>query len=96
MMGMQTMGSQSNAQESHLQPSPLAMLSWWYGISLEPVGNQIDSPWHDLPRKPVGNLIEGPKKPPDIISLDKNMTNVPTFEASKRDHASSLLQRQCS
>ncbi|KAF5470823.1 hypothetical protein F2P56_011312 [Juglans regia] len=50
-MGIQTMGSQGNGQQPHLQPSPLTRQSSWYNLTLNEVKNQLG----DM-GKPVGSM----------------------------------------
>ncbi|KAI4308276.1 hypothetical protein L6164_031366 [Bauhinia variegata] len=86
-MGIQTMGSQGNEQQSHLQSSPLAMQDSWYNLTLDEVKNQLG----DM-GKPLGSM-----------NLDELLENVWTTEASKsvgienkNMSSSSSLQRQAS
>ncbi|KAI4305856.1 hypothetical protein L6164_029192 [Bauhinia variegata] len=85
-MGIQTMGSQGNGQQSHLQPSPLARQSSWYNLTLDEVKHQLG----DL-GKPLGSM-----------NLDELLESVWTAEASKsvgienENMSSSSLQRQAS
>ncbi|KAL1307747.1 hypothetical protein HN51_049642 [Arachis hypogaea] len=88
-MGFQTMGSQSNGQQSHLQlqPPQLSRQGSWYSLTLDEVNNQLG----DL-GKPMGSM-----------NLDELLQNVWTAEASKvvgvqneQMSSSSSLQRQAS
>ncbi|KAF7831500.1 ABSCISIC ACID-INSENSITIVE 5-like protein 3 isoform X1 [Senna tora] len=86
-MGIQTMGSQGNGQQSHLQPSSLTRQNSWYSLTLDEVKNQLG----DL-GKPLGSM-----------NLDELLQNVWTAEASKSIgvenesmSSSSSLQRQAS
>ena len=86
-MGFQTMGSQSNGQQSHLQPSQLARQNSWYSLTLDEVNSQLGDVG-----KPLGSM-----------NLDELLQNVWTAEASKvvgieneQMSSSSSLQRQAS
>ncbi|GMI84060.1 ABA-responsive element binding protein 3 [Hibiscus trionum] len=86
-MGIQTMGSQSNGQQSLLQPSPLMRQNSRYGLTLNEVENQLGSL-----RKPLGSM-----------NLDELLNNVWNTEPNPSlgiDNASisssSSLQRQAS
>ncbi|KAI9082355.1 hypothetical protein K1719_035778 [Acacia pycnantha] len=86
-MGIQTMGSQGNGQQSHLQPSPLTRQSSWYSLTLDEVKNQLG----DL-GKPLGSM-----------NLDELLQSVWIAEESKsigieneNMSSSSSLQRQAS
>ncbi|KAJ7964903.1 ABSCISIC ACID-INSENSITIVE 5-like protein 2 [Quillaja saponaria] len=86
-MGIQTMGSQGNGQQSHLQPSSLTRQSSWYGLTLDEVKNQLGD---------MGKSLES-------MNLDELLQNVWTAEASKSlgvesENSSSVssLQRQAS
>lgn len=81
------MGSQSNGQQSHLQPPQLTKQNSWYGLTLDEVNNLLG----DL-GKPLGSM-----------NLDELLQNVWTAEANKvmgieEEHvsSSSSLQRQAS
>ncbi|XP_042959166.1 ABSCISIC ACID-INSENSITIVE 5-like protein 2 [Carya illinoinensis] len=84
-MGIQTMGSQGNGQQPHLQPSPLTRQSSWYNLTLDEVKNQLG----DM-GKPVGSM-----------NLDELLQKVWTAEANQsmvmdNDNSSSAssLQRE--
>ncbi|XVF20209.1 hypothetical protein REPUB_Repub11eG0178100 [Reevesia pubescens] len=86
-MGIQTMGSPSNGQQSHLQPSPLVRQNSWYSLTLNEVENQL------------GNL----GKPLGSINLDELLNNVWSTEPNQSlgmdtetTSSSSSLQRQAS
>ncbi|KAK4279254.1 hypothetical protein QN277_016983 [Acacia crassicarpa] len=86
-MGIQTMGSQGNGQQSHLQPSSLTRQSSWYSLTLDEVKNQLG----DL-GKPLGSM-----------NLDELLQSVWIAEESKsigveneNMSSSSSLQRQAS
>ncbi|CAL5190395.1 unnamed protein product [Lathyrus oleraceus] len=87
-MGIQTMGSQSNGQQSHLQANQLVKQNSWYGLTLDEVNNLLG----DL-GKPLGSM-----------NLDELLQNVWTAEGNKvvgieSEHvpsSSSSLQRQAS
>ncbi|XP_020204375.1 ABSCISIC ACID-INSENSITIVE 5-like protein 2 [Cajanus cajan] len=88
-MGIQTMGSQGNGQQSHLQPSSLSRQGSWYSLTLDEVNSQLG----DM-GKPLGSM-----------NLDELLQNVWTAEASKSSvigmdsenmSSSSSLQRQAS
>ncbi|BAT88715.1 ABSCISIC ACID-INSENSITIVE 5-like protein [Vigna angularis] len=88
-MGIQTMGSQGNGQQSHLQSSSLSRQGSWYNLTLDEVNSQLG----DL-GKPLGSM-----------NLDELLQNVWTAEASKSSvigadseniSSSSSLQRQAS
>ncbi|GMJ15452.1 ABA-responsive element binding protein 3 [Hibiscus trionum] len=86
-MGIQTMGSQSNGQQSLLQPSPLMRQNPWYSLTLNEVENQLG----DL-GKPLGSM-----------NLDELLNNVWSTESNPSlgmengsVSSSSSLQRQAS
>ncbi|PNY09596.1 abscisic acid-insensitive 5-like protein [Trifolium pratense] len=84
-MGIQTMGSQSNGQQSHLQANQLVKQNSWYGLTLDEVDNLLG----DL-GKPLGSM-----------NLDELLHNVWTAEGNnvvgvESEHVSSSLQRQAS
>ncbi|XP_007016702.2 PREDICTED: ABSCISIC ACID-INSENSITIVE 5-like protein 2 isoform X1 [Theobroma cacao] len=86
-MGIQTMGSQSNGQQSHLQPSPLVRQNSWYSLTLNEVENQLG-----MLGKPLGSM-----------NLDELLDNVWTTESNQSlgidtesTSPSSSLQRQAS
>ncbi|XP_061352307.1 ABSCISIC ACID-INSENSITIVE 5-like protein 6 isoform X2 [Gastrolobium bilobum] len=88
-MGIQTMGSQSNGQQSHLHHSQLAKQNSWYGFTLDEVKSLLG----DM-GKPLGSM-----------NLDELLQNVWTAEANKivgieneqvSSSSSSSLQRQAS
>ena len=87
-MGIQTMGSQGNGQQSHLQPSPLSRQSSWYNLTLDEVKSQLG----DM-GKPLGSM-----------NLDELLQNVWNSEAnrsalgidSENMLSSSSLQHQAS
>ncbi|KAL1128714.1 hypothetical protein V6Z11_A13G267200 [Gossypium hirsutum] len=88
-MGIQTMGSQSNGQQSLLQPSPLVRQNSWYSLTLNEVENQL------------GNL----GKPLGSMNLDELLDNVWSTELNPPlgmnntesiSSSSSSLQRQAS
>ncbi|XVE59114.1 hypothetical protein DITRI_Ditri05aG0019300 [Diplodiscus trichospermus] len=86
-MGIQTMGSQSNGQQSLLQPSPLVRQNSWYSLTLNEVENQL------------GNL----GKPLGSMNLDELLNNVWSTESNQSlgmdtesTSSSSSLQRQAS
>ncbi|MCI03192.1 abscisic acid-insensitive 5-like protein 2-like, partial [Trifolium medium] len=87
-MGIQTMGSQSNGQQSHLQANnQLVKQNSWYGLTLDEVNNLLG----DL-GKPLGSM-----------NLDELLQNVWTAEGnnvvgveSEHVSSSSSLQRQAS
>ncbi|OMO67508.1 hypothetical protein CCACVL1_20485 [Corchorus capsularis] len=81
------MGSQSNGQQPHLQPSPLVRQNSWYSLTLNEVKNQL------------GNL----GKPLGSMNLDELLNNVWSAESnqslgmdSESTSSSSSLQRQAS
>lgn len=82
------MGSQSNGQQSHLQPSQLAKQNSWYNLTLDEVKGLLG----DM-GKPLGSM-----------NLDELLQNVWTAEANnvmgiENEHvssSSSSLQRQAS
>ncbi|XP_062173119.1 ABSCISIC ACID-INSENSITIVE 5-like protein 2 [Alnus glutinosa] len=86
-MGIQTMGSQGNGQQPHLQPSPLSRQSSWFNLTLDEVKNQLG----DM-GKPVGSM-----------NLDELLQKVWTAEANQsmgmdneNFSSASSLQRQAS
>lgn len=86
-MGIQTMGSQGNGQQPHLQPSPLSRQSSWFNLTLDEVKNQLG----DM-GKPVGSM-----------NLDELLQKVWTAEANQsmgmdkeNSSSASSLQRQAS
>ncbi|XWS53252.1 hypothetical protein CRYUN_Cryun11dG0141700 [Craigia yunnanensis] len=86
-MGIQTMGSQSNGQQSLLQLSPLMRQNSWYILTLNEVKNQL------------GNL----GKPLGSMNLDELLNNVWSTESNQSlgmdiesTSSSSSLQRQAS
>lgn len=87
-MGIQTMVSQSNGQQSHLQPSPMVRQNSWYSLTLNEVENQL------------GNL----GKPLGSMNLDELLDNVWSTESNQSlgmdtestSSSSSSLQRQAS
>ncbi|KAK7306800.1 hypothetical protein VNO77_44758 [Canavalia gladiata] len=89
-MGIQTMGSQGNGQQSHLQPSSLSRQGSWYSLTLDEVNSQL------------GDM----GKPLWSMNVDELLQNVWTAEASKSVigggvdseimSSSSSLQRQAS
>ncbi|KAH1189537.1 ABSCISIC ACID-INSENSITIVE 5-like protein 2 [Glycine max] len=90
-MGIQTVGSLGNGQQSHLQPSSLSRQGSWYSLTLDEVNCQLG----DM-GKPLGSM-----------NLDELLQNVWTAEASKSSvvvgvesenmsSSSSSLQRQAS
>ncbi|XP_022147694.1 ABSCISIC ACID-INSENSITIVE 5-like protein 2 isoform X2 [Momordica charantia] len=86
-MGIQTMGSQLNGQQSHLQPSPLIRQNSWYSLTLDEVNNQLGEMG-----KPIGSM-----------NLDELLHNIWTAEANQfigmeNESSSSVssLQRQAS
>lgn len=86
-MGIQTMGSQLNGQQSHLQPAPLIRQNSWYGLTLDEVKNQLGETG-----KPVGSM-----------NLDELLQNIWTAEANQsmgmeNESSSSVssLQREAS
>ncbi|KAK2640957.1 hypothetical protein Ddye_022720 [Dipteronia dyeriana] len=86
-MGIQTMGSQSNGQQSHLQPSPLVRQNSWYSLTLNEVENQL------------GNL----GKPLGSMNLDELLKSMWNTEANQSEgmiventSLASSLQRQAS
>jgi ABA responsive element binding factor len=86
-MGIQTMGSQSNGQQSHLQANQLVKQNSWYGLTLDEVNSLLG----DL-GKPLGSM-----------NLDELLQNVWTAEGNKvvgmeseQVSSSSSLQRQAS
>lgn len=66
-MGIQTMGSQLNGQQSHLQPAPLTRQNSWYGLTLDEVKNQLGEMG-----KPLGSM-----------NLDELLHNIWTAEANQ-------------
>ncbi|KAF2324124.1 hypothetical protein GH714_007585 [Hevea brasiliensis] len=85
-MGIQTMGSQSNGQQSHLQPCQLTRQNSWYSLTLNEVENQL------------GNL----GKPLGSMNLDELLKNVWSNEENQsmgmgiENTSASSLQRQAS
>ncbi|XWS71802.1 hypothetical protein CRYUN_Cryun03dG0169500 [Craigia yunnanensis] len=86
-MGIQTMGSQSNGQQSFLQPSPLVKQNSWYSLTLNEVENQLGNSG-----KPLGSM-----------NLDELLNNVWSTESNQSlgmdtesTSSSSSLQRQAS
>ncbi|XP_022755650.1 ABSCISIC ACID-INSENSITIVE 5-like protein 2 [Durio zibethinus] len=85
-MGIQTMGSQSNGQQSLLQPSTLVRQNSWYSLTLNEVENQL------------GNL----EKPLGSMNFDELLNNVWSTESNQflgmdtERSSSSSLQRQAS
>ncbi|XVF68609.1 hypothetical protein PTKIN_Ptkin11bG0015300 [Pterospermum kingtungense] len=87
-MGIQTMGSQSNGQQSHLQPSPMERQNSWYSLTLNEVESQL------------GNL----GKPLGSMNLDELLNTVWSTESNQSlgmdsestSSSSSSLQRQAS
>jgi ABA responsive element binding factor len=86
-MGIQTMGSQGNGQQPHLQPSPLSRQSSWFNLTLDEVKNQLG----DM-GKPMGSM-----------NLDELLQKVWTAEANQsmgmdneNFSSASSLQRQAS
>ncbi|XVE79733.1 hypothetical protein DITRI_Ditri14bG0080600 [Diplodiscus trichospermus] len=85
-MGIQTMGSQRNGQQSDLHPSQLVRQNSWYSLTLNEVENQL------------GNL----GKPLGSMNLDEFLNNVWSTESSQslgmdtESTSSSSLQRQAS
>ncbi|XP_061363691.1 ABSCISIC ACID-INSENSITIVE 5-like protein 3 [Gastrolobium bilobum] len=88
-MGIQTMGSQGNGQQSHLQPSSLSRQNSWYSLTLDEVRSQLG----DM-GKSLGSM-----------NLDELLQNVWTAEANNSVigldnenilRSSSSLQRQAS
>ncbi|KAK7276603.1 hypothetical protein RIF29_17746 [Crotalaria pallida] len=86
-MGIQTMGSQSNGQQSHSHSSQLTRQNSWYSLTLDEVKGQLGDTG-----KPLGSM-----------NLDELLQNVWTAEASKvvgieneQMSSSSSLQRQAS
>ncbi|GKV08270.1 hypothetical protein SLEP1_g19927 [Rubroshorea leprosula] len=86
-MGIQMMGSQSNGQQSHVQPSPLMRQNSWYGLTLNEVENQLATLG-----KPLGSM-----------NLDELLNNVWSSESnissgmdSESTASAPSLQRQAS
>ncbi|KAJ8766807.1 hypothetical protein K2173_008361 [Erythroxylum novogranatense] len=86
-MGIQTMGSQSNGQQSHLNTSQLTRQSSWYSLTLNEVENQL------------GNL----GKPLGSMNLDELLKSVWSTDATdsvgmdiETLSSASSLQRQAS
>ncbi|CAL0307494.1 unnamed protein product [Lupinus luteus] len=86
-MGIQTMGSQSNGQQSHSHPSQLGRQNSWYSLTLNEVKSQLG-----YLGKPLGSM-----------NLDELLQNVWTAEANEvagveneQMSSSSSLQRQAS
>lgn len=85
-MGIQTMGSQSNGQQSHLQPCQLTRQNLWYSLTLNEVENQL------------GNF----GKPLVSMNLDELLQNVWSTEANQstgldvENNSTTSLQRQAS
>ncbi|XP_015898717.1 ABSCISIC ACID-INSENSITIVE 5-like protein 2 isoform X2 [Ziziphus jujuba] len=86
-MGIQTMASQGNGQQSHFQPSPLTRQNSWYSLTLDEVKSHLG----DI-GKPLGSM-----------NLDELLQNIWTTEANqsaevKVENTSSAnsLQRQAS
>ncbi|KAL5764551.1 hypothetical protein ACOSP7_016906 [Xanthoceras sorbifolium] len=86
-MGIQTMGSQSNGQQSHLHPSPLVRQNSWYSLTLNEVENQLGNLG-----KPLGSM--------NLDELLKNMWNSEANQSTGMDientSSASSLQRQAS
>ncbi|KGN66393.1 ABSCISIC ACID-INSENSITIVE 5-like protein 2 [Cucumis sativus] len=86
-MGIQTMGSQLNGQQSHLHPASLPRQNSWYGLTLDEIKNQLG----------------GMGKPLGSMNLDELLHNIWTAEANQSmgmesESSSSVhyLQRQAS
>ncbi|XP_015572638.1 ABSCISIC ACID-INSENSITIVE 5-like protein 2 isoform X2 [Ricinus communis] len=84
-MGIQTMGSQSNGQQSHLQPPyQLRRQNSWFSLTLNEVENQLENLG-----KPLGSM-----------NLDELLKNVWSTEANHLDientSSASSLQQQSS
>ncbi|KAF3454014.1 hypothetical protein FNV43_RR04457 [Rhamnella rubrinervis] len=85
-MGIQTMASQGNGQQSHFQPSPLTRQNSWYSLTLDEVKNHLGDVG-----KPLGSM-----------NLDELLQNIWTTEANQsaeeveNTSSSSSLQRQAS
>ncbi|XP_044504792.1 ABSCISIC ACID-INSENSITIVE 5-like protein 2 [Mangifera indica] len=79
-MGIQTMGSQSNGQQSHLQPS---RQNSWYNLTLNEVENQLG-----ILEKPLGSM--------NMDELLKNVWTSESDEIENTSSPSCLQQRQTS
>lgn len=86
-MGIQTMASQGNGQQSHFQPSPLTRQNSWYSLTLDEVKNHLGDVG-----KPLGSM-----------NLDELLQNIWTTEANQsaemeveNTSSASSLQRQAS
>lgn len=81
------MGSQSNGQQSHLQPSPLVRQNSWYSLTFSEVQNQL----RDV-GKPLGSM--------NLDELLKSVWNTEENQSTGMDventSSSSSLQRQAS
>nr|QWX94664.1 ABSCISIC ACID-INSENSITIVE 5-like protein [Zanthoxylum piperitum] len=85
-MGIQTMGSQTNGQQSHLQPS-LARQNSWYSLTINEVENQLGNLG-----KPLGSM--------NLDELLKNVWRTEANDSTGTDiensSSASSLQRQAS
>lgn len=86
-MGIQTMASQGNGQQSHFQPTPLTRQNSWYSLTLDEVKSHL------------GNV----GKPLGSMNLDELLQNIWTTEANQfaeveveNTSSASSLQRQAS
>ncbi|XP_050239001.1 ABSCISIC ACID-INSENSITIVE 5-like protein 2 [Mercurialis annua] len=85
-MGIQMMGSQSNAQQSHIQACQLSRQNSWYSLTLNEVENQLENLG-----KPLGSM-----------NLDELLKSVWSSEANQsigmdiENTSASSLQRQAS
>ncbi|GLT56766.1 hypothetical protein SLA2020_297850 [Shorea laevis] len=91
-MGIQTMGSQSNGQQSHLQPSSLMRQNSWYGLTLNEVENQLGNLGKPLASMDLDELLN------NVWSTESNMligmdTESTSSASSLQRHASLTLAR---
>ncbi|GAV71580.1 bZIP_1 domain-containing protein/gag_pre-integrs domain-containing protein [Cephalotus follicularis] len=88
-MGIQTMGSQSqsNGQQSHLQPFQLRRQNSWYNLTLTQVENQLGNQGKPLGTMNLDELLK------NVWSTDPNESNGMDNENSS---STSSLQRQAS
>ncbi|KAF2310688.1 hypothetical protein GH714_016289 [Hevea brasiliensis] len=61
-MGIQTMGSQSNGQQSHLQPCQLTRQNSWYSLTLNEVENQLGNLGKPLGSMNLDELLKNGKE----------------------------------
>ncbi|GLT33815.1 hypothetical protein SLA2020_083750 [Shorea laevis] len=88
-MGIQMMGSQSNGQQSHVQPSPLMRQNSWYSLTLNQVENQLATLGKPLGSMNLDELLN------NVWSSESNISSGMDSESPASASASSL-QRQAS